>query len=68
VSILMFSMKMTVKQIFNTSIHLTARFQADNWNKLKNLCSKQIGEKMKVNKCILYQPHVAYKYVTSDNV
>ncbi|XP_015773621.1 PREDICTED: serine--tRNA ligase, cytoplasmic-like [Acropora digitifera] len=23
------------------------RFSADNWNKLKNLCSKQIGEKMK---------------------
>eukprot|EP00118_Oscarella_pearsei_P025434 m.308174 g.308174 ORF g.308174 m.308174 type:complete len:487 (+) comp43501_c0_seq1:50-1510(+) len=23
------------------------RFQADNWNKLKNLCSKTIGEKMK---------------------
>ena len=21
----------------------------DNWNKLKNLCSKQIGEKMKVS-------------------
>ncbi|XP_020608669.1 serine--tRNA ligase, cytoplasmic-like [Orbicella faveolata] len=23
------------------------RFSADNWNKLKNVCSKQIGEKMK---------------------
>jgi len=23
------------------------RFQADNWNKLKNLCSKTIGLKMK---------------------
>lgn len=23
------------------------RFQADNWNKLKNVCSKEIGEKMK---------------------
>ena len=24
------------------------RFESDNWNKLKNLCSKTIGEKMKV--------------------
>jgi len=24
------------------------RFQLDQWNKLKNSCSKQIGEKMKV--------------------
>jgi len=23
------------------------RHQADNWNKLKNLCSKEIGDKMK---------------------
>ena len=23
------------------------RFQADNWNKLRNLCSKEIGAKMK---------------------
>lgn len=38
----------------------TVRFSADNWNKLKNVCSKQIGEKMKVYKtykdkeCCLY--------------
>ena len=25
-----------------------ARFEADNWNKLKNMASKTIGEKMKV--------------------
>lgn len=30
---------------------LLARFQADNWNKLKNVCSKEIGEKMKVMFC-----------------
>ena len=24
-----------------------ARFEADNWNKLKNMASKAIGEKMK---------------------
>ena len=23
------------------------RFQADNWNKLRNMCSKEIGTKMK---------------------
>jgi seryl-tRNA synthetase len=49
---LCFLVIITRKQSFYTSAHLTARFQADNWNKLKNLCSKQIGEKMKVNKCI----------------
>jgi len=26
-----------------------ARFDADNWNKLKNVASKAIGEKMKVS-------------------
>ena len=25
----------------------TVRFQMDNWNKLKNICSKEIGAKMK---------------------
>ena len=30
----------------------TVRFSADNWNKLKNVCSKQIGEKMKVYKAL----------------
>ena len=25
----------------------TVRFQTDNWNKLRNLCSKEIGAKMK---------------------
>ena len=30
------------------NIDITVRHTADNWNKLKNLCSKQIGEKMKV--------------------
>ena len=25
----------------------TQRFEADNWNKLKNMASKAIGEKMK---------------------
>jgi len=24
------------------------RFQADNWNKLRRICSKEIGVKMKV--------------------
>ena len=33
---------------YNT-MFLTVRFSADNWNKLKNVCSKQIGEKMKVS-------------------
>ena len=27
---------------------LSVRFQVDHWNKLKNLCSKEIGTKMKV--------------------
>ena len=35
------------------------RYTADNWNKLKNLCSKQIGEKMKV----LYQIEVSTGHV-----
>ena len=25
----------------------TVRFQLDNWNKLRNVCSKEIGQKMK---------------------
>ena len=33
--------------ITRTSIHIVSRFEADNWNKLKNMASKAIGEKMK---------------------
>lgn len=32
------------------SLILTGRFTADNLNKAKNLCSKSIGEKMKVQR------------------
>ena len=28
-------------------LHTTVRFQADNWNKLRNMCTKEIGAKMK---------------------
>ena len=38
----MTSILLVVKFIF------LVRFDADNWNKLKNLCSKTIGSKMKV--------------------
>ena len=31
------------------------RFNADNWNKLKNLASKVIGEKMKVRQNIFFK-------------
>ena len=30
----------------------TVRFQADNWNKLRNLCSKEIGARMKLNEAV----------------
>lgn len=30
----------------------TVRFQADNWNKLRNLCSKEIGTRMKLNEAV----------------
>ena len=30
----------------------TVRFQADNWNKLRNLCSKEIGVRMKQNEAV----------------
>lgn len=33
---------------------LTGRFTADNLNKVKNLCSKSIGEKMKVQKLQIF--------------
>lgn len=33
---------------------LTGRFTADNLNKVKNLCSKSIGEKMKVLKLEIF--------------
>ena len=29
-----------------------ARFEADNWNKLKNMASKAIGEKMKAKEAV----------------
>ena len=28
-------------------LHTAVRFQADNWNKLRNMCTKEIGAKMK---------------------
>ena len=28
-------------------VHAPVRFQLDNWNKLRNMCSKEIGQKMK---------------------
>ena len=34
--------------IFSILLSLV-RFEADNWNKLKHICSKTIGTKMKVN-------------------
>ena len=30
----------------------TVRFQVDNWNKLRNLCSKEIGARMKQNEAV----------------
>jgi hypothetical protein len=33
------------------NICFAVRHKADNFNKLKNLCSKEVGEKMKVNIC-----------------
>lgn len=30
------------------NLFITVRFQLDQWNKLKNSASKEIGEKMKV--------------------
>lgn len=33
-----------------TFVRSPARHEADNWNKLKNLASKTIGEKMKVSR------------------
>ena len=30
-----------------TDLCVVVRFQMDNWNKLKNICSKEIGTKMK---------------------
>ncbi|KAK2106878.1 hypothetical protein P7K49_016392 [Saguinus oedipus] len=36
--------------------HLLSRFRADNLNKLKNLCSKTIGEKMKQEDGIKKEP------------
>lgn len=37
----------SLSDVFSASLIL-GRFRADNLNKLKNLCSKTIGEKMKV--------------------
>jgi hypothetical protein len=34
-----------------TDICLAVRHKADNFNKLKNICSKEVGEKMKVGIC-----------------
>ena len=59
----MFSSNVIRKPNFNNSVQLAGRFQADNWNKLKNLSSKQIGEKMKVNIgcfCTKLPSHVAH--------
>ena len=43
------------------------RFDADNWNKLKNLCSKTIGAKMKVIIAILYIDLVCKKCMKIAN-
>ena len=45
-------------QIF-ISFSFTVRFQLDQWNKLKNSASKEIGEKMKVN----HFPPVFFKFL-----
>lgn len=39
---------MCVSLIYSWIVYSSGRFRADNLNKLKNLCSKTIGEKMKV--------------------
>jgi seryl-tRNA synthetase len=38
----------TWQPFFNMLVYFTARFEADNLNKAKNLVSKVIGDKMKV--------------------
>jgi len=35
----------------DTDICVAVRHKADNFNKLKNMCSKEVGEKMKVGIC-----------------
>lgn len=49
----------------NFELYLVVRFSLDNWNKLRNLCSKQIGEKMKVRhfKPIIYRQILARAHV-----
>ena len=46
----------------------TARFDADNWNKLKNLASKVIGEKMKVNTSFIYRYTSLLIYLGGRNI
>ena len=43
-----------VSRLVTDSSLFLVRFQLDNWNKLKNACSKEIGEKMKVTFVHLY--------------
>ena len=37
-------------QILVFLFNIAVRYEADNWNKLKNVCSKTIGEKKKVSR------------------
>ena len=40
--------KILIKKLLSYFLFFSlVRFQADNWNKLKNICSKEIGAKMK---------------------
>ena len=39
---------MCLSLVHSWVLYSSVRFRADNLNKLKNLCSKTIGEKMKV--------------------
>ena len=35
------------KHVVSLIVIFTVRFQLDNWNKLRNMCSREIGGKMK---------------------
>ena len=45
--LLILSLSLTHSLSLSHSRTHTVRFQLDNWNKLRNVCSKEIGQKMK---------------------
>ena len=48
-------LRLLSNMILHGAILFLARFDADNWNKLKNLASKVIGEKMKVSNSYIFE-------------